>query len=484
MVAHKELTPLDRLVRLAACVALGIAVRLAGPPADVPLAGWNLFAVFAAVIAGFLLQPFAMGPLVLFGIVTCLGTRILTTEEALAGYGEPVVWLVVAAFLLAGAVRDTGLGRRVALQLVAALGRSTLGLGYAQVAAELVLGPLVPSNTARGGGILAPISASISAALGSEPRTSPERAGAYLALVGAHANLITAAMFLTGMAANSLLADAARDVYGIEFGWGTWALGALVPGLVGLALLPLWIRLLAPPTVRDGRPAQAQAREELRAMGPWTRAQVVMAVVFALLILLWSTKGVVLPGMEGPVHEFGTTEVALFGVAVLLAARAQTWGRMTGDPAAWDALLGLGGLLTMADRLKDLGVVDWFAASVKEQVAGLDVLPTVVLLGLAYFYSMYGFSMLTAHISAMAAAFLAVCQVVGAPALLAVPLFAYFSNLCGCTTNYSSGPIIIYFGLGYVPARAWFRIGFLVSLFHLAIWLTVGLGWWKLLGWW
>ena len=79
------------------------------------------------------------------------------------------------------------------------------GLGYAICASELILGPLVPSNTARGGGIIAPIVDSISRSLGSEPQKDPEIAGEYLHLVGAHANLITAAMFLTGMAANPII---------------------------------------------------------------------------------------------------------------------------------------------------------------------------------------------------------------------------------------------------------------------------------------
>jgi DASS family divalent anion:Na+ symporter len=30
----------------------------------------------------------------------------------------------------------------------------------------------------------------------------------------------------------------------------------------------------------------------------------------------------------------------------------------------------------------------------------------------------------------------------------------------------------------------WWRIGFLVSLANLAIWLGVGVGWWKLIGFW
>ena len=363
----------------------------------------------------------------------------------------------------------------MALLLVRLLGRSTLGLAYAQVGAELLLGPIVPSNTARGGGIVAPVSRSLSEALGSHPRESPERAGAFLSLVGAHANLITAAMFLTGMAANPVFTRAARDVYGVEFGWGRWALGAIVPGLLALGLLPLLLLAVQPPTVRDGRPAQARAREELREMGPWSFPQRVMAGVFAGMLTLWATSG--LTGLD-------TTLVAWLGVAVLLLTGAHPWERMARDHRAWDSLIWLGGLLTLATGLKDLGVVAWFAARMQDQVAGAGVLATVLVLALVYFYSMYGFSMLTAHITAMAGAFLAVCLAAGVPALLAVPLFAYFSNLCACTTNYSSGPIIIYYGLGYVPPGRWFRIGFLVSLFHLAIWIPVGLLWWKVLGWW
>ena len=37
--------------------------------------------------------------------------------------------------------------------------------------------------------------------------------------------------------------------------------------------------------------------------------------------------------------------------------------------------------------------------------------------------------------------------------MLTVAIFVYFSNLCGCTTNYSTGPVIIYFGLDYVSPR-------------------------------
>ena len=107
-----------------------------------------------------------MGTMVIFGLMTLMLTNTLTVDGALSGYGNSVVWLVVAAFLIAGSVVKTGFGLRIALILVKRFGNSMLGLGYAMTAAELILGPVVPSNTARGGGILAPITRSLSEARG------------------------------------------------------------------------------------------------------------------------------------------------------------------------------------------------------------------------------------------------------------------------------------------------------------------------------
>jgi DASS family divalent anion:Na+ symporter len=143
-------------------------------------------------------------------------------------------------------------------------------------------------------------------------------------------------------------------------------------------------------------------------------------------------------------------------------------------------------MVSMAGALKATGFIAWFAGAMQGQVeaAGMGMLATAVVLALVYFYSMYGFSMLTGHITAMVAAFLAVALALGVPGMLMVALLAYFSNLCGCLTNYSTGPVVIYSGFGYVPVGRWFKVGLVVSIFHLAVWLGVGLPYWKWLGWW
>lgn len=472
---RKDQTKKHLLLRYAAWIGIAAVTWIVPPPDGMAEPGWHLLGVFAATIASFLIKPLPMGPMVLLGLMGLAITRTLPYKQVLSGFGDSTVWLVVAAFLIAGAVGSTGFGRRIALTLVTWLGRSTLGLGYAVCAAELVLGPVVPSNTARGGGIMAPIVDSLSGALGSDPKEHPERAGRYLTLTAAHANLITAAMFLTGMAANPLVAKAAADVFGVDFGWGTWALGAVVPGLASLALLPLFTFRIARPTVVDARAAQKKAKTDLDEMGNWTRNQKVMGAVFVMLLTLWSTKGI---------HGMGSGLVAWIGVCALFVSGTQPWKAMIGNAKAWDTLIWLGGLLTMANALKSEGVVGWFVEKMQGQVVGLGTITLVVVLALIYFYSMYGFSMLTAHISAFVFAFFAIAAGANAPAMLIVPLLAYFSNLSGCTTNYSTGPVIIYFELGYVETPKWFQVGALMSLFHLVIWLGLGMVWWKLLGWW
>ena len=175
--AGDQLSTREYATRLASCLLVGVGLWFSPHPEGMPADGWHVLAVFSAVIASFLLRPMPMGPATLIGLVVLAATGALPLGEALAGYGEPVVWLVVAAFLIAGAVKKSGLGQRIALTLVAMLGRSITGLAYAICGSELLLGPVVPSNTARGGGIMSPIVRSVATALDSHPHKGARRAG-------------------------------------------------------------------------------------------------------------------------------------------------------------------------------------------------------------------------------------------------------------------------------------------------------------------
>src|SRR5438046_8719131 len=98
-----------------------------------------------------------MGAMALTGIAAALVTRTLTITEALSGFSNVTLWLVVCAFFFAAGFIKTGLGVRIAYLLVSWFGRSTLGLGYSLVATELILAPATPANSARGARVVVPL---------------------------------------------------------------------------------------------------------------------------------------------------------------------------------------------------------------------------------------------------------------------------------------------------------------------------------------
>ena len=119
----------EKAGRWTATVGIGAVLWFSPVPQGVEEHAWHLLAVFVATIASFLLRPMPMGPMVLLAIVVLAATGTVDLKQLLAGFGDTTVWLVVAAFLIAGTVERTGFGRRVSMFHVQKDGRSTKGLG-------------------------------------------------------------------------------------------------------------------------------------------------------------------------------------------------------------------------------------------------------------------------------------------------------------------------------------------------------------------
>jgi DASS family divalent anion:Na+ symporter len=138
----------------------------------------------------------------------------------------------------------------------------------------------------------------------------------------------------------------------------------------------------------------------------------------------------------------------------------------------------------MATFLGTLGLAKWFSGEVGAVFSGIGWLPGLLGLSLTYFYSHYFFASNTAHVSAMYAPFLAVALALGAPPLLPAMVLGFFSSLFASLTHYGTAPAPIFFAAGHVTLGTWWRVGGLVSVVNIAIWLGVGSVWWKVLGLW
>jgi DASS family divalent anion:Na+ symporter len=462
-------------VRLAVPVVVALALWFVPAPDGVEARAIHLLAIFIATIVGIILKPLPMGAVALIGICATAVTRTLSIGEALTGFGNTVIWLIVLAFFISRGFIKTGLGARIAYLFMAWLGRRSLGLSYGLIATDLVLAPAIPSNTARAGGVIFPILRSVAQAYDSRPEDgTARRIGAFLTKASFQGTVITSAMFLTAMAANPLAAQLARD-QGISITWTQWAVAALVPGLLSLALVPWLLYRLYRPEITETPNAAALARDHLRDMGPVSRGEWVMLVCFVLLLTLW---------ILGDTLSLHTTVTAMLGLVILLMSGVLEWDDILNEKGAWDTLVWFAALVMMASFLTQLGLIPWFSATVGGLFGETGWLPAFLALSLIYFYSHYFFASNTAHVSSMYAPFLGVALAVGAPPLLAALVLAFFSNLFSSMTHYGTGPAPVLFGAGYVDVIDWWRLGLVVSVVNVVLWLGVGGVWWKVIGLW
>jgi DASS family divalent anion:Na+ symporter len=497
---NRHIQTRNLILKWAITIFSGLAVYLAPVPEGVTPQSWRLLAIFIATIVGSILRPAPGGAMVLLGIAAIALTKSMPLSEAmigtvtdparpdskavetlrikstLAGYADPVVWLVLAAFFMSRAMIKTGLGRRIALLFIRAIGHRSLGLGYALVGTDFLLASVIPSNGARSGGIIFPIAKSVAETYDSKPGPTARRLGSFLMSFMYQCEVIISATFLTGQTGNLLIQRFARQQGGIDLNYPRWLLGAIAPSLVCLMITPPLLYRLFPPEITHTPDAAKFARSELEKMGRMTWREKVMLCVFAFVAFMWATTN--------GLHTIDYSVVAMAGVCLLLLTNVIGWEDALAERAAWDVFIWYGGMVRMAEALGESGITKKFAESSAGLTSGWKWWAALGLLSLIYFYAHYGFASISAHALAMYTPFLIVVTLAGAPPFLAAALLAYFSSLSAGLTHYGTTPGPIYFGADYVTQQKWWQLGLIASVANILIWASVGLVWWKILGWW
>ncbi|MFC6204680.1 anion permease [Psychrobacter urativorans] len=459
-------------------------------PTGVTPEAWHMLALFIGTIVAIIGKVLPIGAIAIIA-VTLVALTGVTNEspkeaiaDALSSYSSPLIWLIGIAVMISRGLIKTGLGRRIAYYFISIFGKKTIGVAYSLTAAELMIAPITPSNTARGGGIIHPIMKSIAQSFHSTPEEgSQKKIGSYLAMVNYHANPITSGMFITATAPNPLVVDLVNKSTGgdIQLSWTTWAVAMFIPGMLCLILMPIVIYLIYPPEVKQTPDAKNFAKDNLLEMGQVSTQEKIMLGVFALMLILWANIPALLLGEQ---YSVDATTTAFIGLSTLILTGVLTWDDILQEKSAWDTIIWFGALIMMASYLNKLGLISWFSENIQAMIAmtGLGWIGAVVILTLVYLYIHYLFASTTAHITALFAAFYAVGLSLGAPPMLYALILAAAGNIMMTLTHYATGTAPVIFNSGYVTLGEWWGVGAVMSVVNLVIWIGAGLLWWKFLG--
>lgn len=455
------------LLRRCAPFALALGIWFAPVPAGLTAPAWHLFAVFVAAIAAVLLGAFPLLTSTMIAVAAVVLTDTVPAAKAFAGFANPSVLLVVVAFLVAQAVVKSGLGRRISLFMVSRFGRSSLGLAYSIVLTDAVIAPAFPSNTARGG-VLFPIVLSVAQGSGSRP-DDPEgrRLGGYLMFCGMASLAVSSALWMTATSANPIGLQIVRE-FGLEIGFGSWLVAACVPALTAIVALPWVVARLYPPRVGETPAAPRAAREALAGLGPLSRDERITAVAFVLMVAGW---------IFADALKINVTSIAFGGLGVLLATRVLTLDDIATQGDTLATFLWLAVLFALSGQLNELGFMSYAGQRMAAHFEGLAWPATYVLLIALYVAIHYMFVSQSSQVLALLGVFLDVGLRGGVPAPLMAYGLLFASSYFSAITPQGGSQNVIFVGAAYLTQGELYRLGLLITLFFMAVFLVVGSPW-------
>ena len=389
------------------------------PPSSMPLLAWRTAAVAALMAVWWMTEAMpiaatALLPLILFPLL-----GVAPIANVAPPYANPVVFLFLGGFILAAGLESSGLHRRIALNVVRAVGTRPASLVGGFMLATAILSMWV-SNTATVLMML-PIATSVMSVL--EGTDEESRLAPPLLIGIAYAASIGGLGTLIGTPPNALLAGFASETLGRRIGFVEWMIVG-VP-LVIMALPLCWL-VLTRIAFRPGNETHAETERLLgdqhAALGTMTRGEWITAAVCAATATAWVFQ----PFLERWLPAVSDAGIAMTGGLLLFLIPVDwkayqfvvSWNDVERLP--WGVLILFGGGLSLAVAVESSGLAGWIGAGFGGLEGASPLLLTAIITTALVFLGEI------ASNTATAASFLPLVASLGAgagidPLLLAIP---------------------------------------------------------------
>ena len=408
----------------------------------------------------------ALLPVILFPL-----TGGLDLEATTAAYGHRYVFLFLGGFLIAMTIEKWDLHHRIALGTIALIGSNVRLIILGAMVATWALSMWI-SNTATAVMML-PIAAAIVAQLRDDPST-PEvdendqfgkafmLAVAYSASIGGMASLI-------GTPVNLVLVGVVQEAFGVEITFAQWFSIGFPVSLLLLGICWWYLTRVAFTIEKAGfAGGRQEVRQQLAALGPMSREEKKVLVVFTVTALAWIFRTSVLqpfiPGLDDPIIAMAGG-VALF----LIPGRSideplLSWQEAVQLP--WGIILLLGGGFALASGFGGSGLADFIGNSLRVP-EGVGLIVVILLITTAVNF-LTEITSNVATTSMLMPVFAAAAIPLGVhPYALMVP--ATLAATCAFMLPVATPPNAVVFGSGYLTIPDMVRAGLRLNLISIVV---------------
>jgi sodium-dependent dicarboxylate transporter 2/3/5 len=437
---------------------------LTPPPEGLSVEGWRTAGAALLMAVWWITEAVPIPVTALLPLVLFPALHLGDMRETAAPFANPIIYLFLGGFIIALAMQRWNLHRRVAINLIGAMGTRPRRIVAGFLLASAFVSMWV-SNTATALMML-PIALSVVALLPRESAGRPDQKafGTALLLAVAYGATTGGMATLIGTPPNALLAAYVEKVYGWDIGFGQWMLLGVPVMLVTLPAVYLILTRVSFRLSDEELPGMAELlRTEKAKLGAFSRGETIVGIVFVLTALAWVFQPVLAKRLplvtDTTIAMVGGLALFLIPINFKRGEFVMTWEATKGLP--WDVLLLFGGGLSLAGNIEKHGLSRYLG----DLAGALGGFPMFVTLAVVCF----GILMLTELTSntATAATFLPIAAAIALslgqnPLLFLIPT-ALAAN-CSYMLPVGTPPNAIVFGSGHITLPQMARAGMWLNL--------------------
>lgn len=400
----------------------------------------------------------ALLPLVLFPLL-----RVATIRLTAAAYANEVIFLFMGGFLLGLAIEKWNLHRRIALNIVKLTGTSgdRIILGFI-VATGLI--SMWLSNTATTM-MMFPIALSVVKVMEQSHahKVGLKNFSLSIMIAIALASNFGGVATLIGTPPNVAYAGFVNERYHYNIGFANWMVVCTPLALLLLfSLYLVMVKWLYPNGMKRDAATTTLIHQEVAALGPYTKAEKRVLVVFGCTAVLWITKDII--------NQLGwfaldDSMIALIGATTLFlmpSGKEEEPLLLWSDTKnmAWGILLLFGGGLALAGALERAGLIEQLAAWIAR--FGFNSFMLIFLVTLVSLFVSEVMSNI-AQVLVFAPVVSGLAESAGIhPLLLGIPMTLAAS--CASMLPMGTPPNAIAFSSGYIRLKDMTRVGLVMNV--------------------
>lgn len=424
-----------------------------------PLA-WSTAAVASLMALWWLTEAIpipatALIPLLLFPLL-----EIQPSAPTASAYAHPIIFLFLGGFIMAQAIENCGLHKRIALKMLSITGHQP----KYQVAGFMLITALISmwvSNTAT----MVMMYPMVLSVIDSHPDQAKDHHLPIALLLGtAYAANIGGMGTLIGTPPNALLAGFMAETYDVTLGFGQWLLLGVPLVLISLPIAWFLLTHILFPLPHQSLPKKRYSfAQKAQALGPISSREIMVALVVAATALAWILRPLLAKFIPG----INDTSIAIAGALsmFLLPQRKQhdeaNFSWETAERLPWSVLILFGGGLSLASAINQSGLAAWIG----NQLLMVGTLP-LLLITLCLTAIMLLLTELTSN-TATTAVFLPIVGSIALgigidPLLLTLP--AALAASCAFMMPVATPPNAIAFGTGRLAMGHMIRAGLWLNI--------------------